>query len=136
MIPNGIYTFTNTKGEHRTFKVKTQKKDAKFAPGRRIAALLTGADNENDYTGFGFIEEDGKVKVWNTRRNSTYEYYAKMIALAGQVVNLTKEETEGVIHCSGHRYEFKASRRCMVCNRTLTCPESIKTGIGPICRAA
>lgn len=36
---NGKFTITNSKGEHRTFSVKTQAKDAKFAPGQRVLAV-------------------------------------------------------------------------------------------------
>ena len=61
---NGIYTVTNKEtGEHRTFAVRTQKEDAKFAPGERIVALLTGPNNEDDYTGFGFVTPAGII-VW------------------------------------------------------------------------
>lgn len=139
MIPNGLYTFTNLKDEHRTFQIKTQKPDAKFAPGKRIAALLTGSDNEKNYTGFGFIETNDTVTVWNSRNypKSPFKYYAKMIEAAGKVVDCEKEVTETTVALdNGHIYKLLASRRCMVCNRTLTDPESIKTGIGPVCRAA
>lgn len=139
MIPNGIYTFTNAKSEHRTFRIKSQKPDAKFAPGKRIAALLTGSDNEKNYTGFGFIETNDTVSVWTSRRypKSPFVYYAKMIEAAGKVVDLQAEvTTANVVLENGHVYKLMASRRCMVCNRTLTDPESIKTGIGPVCRAA
>lgn len=51
---NGKLTFHNSRtGEHRTFQVKTQDADAKFAPGERIVSLLVGNDNQNDYRGFG-----------------------------------------------------------------------------------
>jgi hypothetical protein len=48
-IFNGRYTIQNrTTGEHRTFIIRTQPKDSKFAPGCRVAALLTGPDNDSD----------------------------------------------------------------------------------------
>jgi hypothetical protein len=43
---NGTYTITSPTGEHRTFRIKTQKDDARFAPGKRTIALLTGSDND------------------------------------------------------------------------------------------
>ena len=40
---NGTITIHNPKtGDHRTFQIKTQPADAKFAPGRRVVSLLTG----------------------------------------------------------------------------------------------
>lgn len=56
---NGFYTITSPTGEHRTFQVKTQSEDAPFAAGKRIVMMLTGEDNEEDYTGFGFVTAHG-----------------------------------------------------------------------------
>ena len=54
VIPNGEITLTNREtGEHRTFRIRTNKEDARFAPGERVIALLTGPDNTTSYTGFG-----------------------------------------------------------------------------------
>lgn len=126
---NGKFTIQNrTTGEHRTFRVKTQKSDASFAPGKRIVSLLTGTDNENSYTGFAFLEVDGPV-VWTKRRGvhgtkSAYEYYADM---------LWTLVVDGGFSPYADRYTLQVETVCRVCNRTLTEPESIRTGIGPIC---
>jgi hypothetical protein len=48
---NGRYTIQSKQtGEHRTFWVKTQAADAKFAPGRRVVSLLTGSQNDDPAT--------------------------------------------------------------------------------------
>ena len=82
-IFNGRYTMKNRRsGEHRTFEIKTQDKDAKFAAGKRVVALLTGPDNTADYTGFGFVEDDGIV-VWKSKRGvgekSVFDKYAAVL---------------------------------------------------------
>ena len=68
-ILNGTFTMTNREsGEHRTFQIRTQPDDAKFAPGKRVIALLRGPDNESDYQPFGFVSEDGTIYVWRSKQ--------------------------------------------------------------------
>jgi hypothetical protein len=129
-IQNGRYTIKNRRsGEHRTFEIKTQAKDAAFAAGKRVVAVLTGPDNTADYKGFGFVEDHGIV-VWKSRRGepgkkSSFEWYADMLwSLALDAGS--SPYAEG--------YEFLMEGTCLVCNRVLTEPDSIKTGIGPTCR--
>lgn len=135
MIPNGLYTFTNAAGEHRTFKIHTKKKDANFAPGQRIVSLLTGPDNENDYRGFGFVKNDG-IKIWNKNFTPAFQWYARMVVAAANAIEqmIEMETPEAAICLQGRGYKVQVSKRCCVCNRTLTDPESIKLQIGPICR--
>lgn len=133
MIPNGKFTFTNPLGEHRTFQIKTQNKEAKFAPGKRIVALLTGPDNDSDYQGFGFIENN-QVRLWNSKITPAFKWYARMLSLLGGMAETDSEDIKGRIFIQNRVYEFSGSKRCVVCNRTLTDPESIKLQIGPICR--
>lgn len=136
MIPNGIFTITNIEGEHRTFSIKTQDKDAKFAPGERVIALLSGADNEADYTGFAFVDKDGAIHVWKKRRDSrVFNWYADMLAQAALAIEgkSAEEEPDATFTFAKRLYRVQAAKRCLVCNRRLTTPESIKAGIGPIC---
>jgi hypothetical protein len=128
-IFNGRFTMRNRRsGEHRTFEIKTQDKEAKFAPGKRVVAILTGPDNTSDYTGFGFVEDDGIV-VWKSKRGigekSVFEKYAIVLwSLAVDAGFSPFAET----------YELMMEGTCAVCNRVLTEPESLITGIGPVCR--
>lgn len=124
---NGKITLRNREtGEHRTFRIRTQKEDAKFAPGKRIIALLSGPDNCNDYQGFGFVDDSG-ITVWTKKRGdgerSKFQWFA--IMLWG-----TATEQGGW----DAKYEIMVEKKCLRCNRTLTEPESIIQGIGPICR--
>ncbi len=128
-IHNGKFTFTSPTGKHVTFQIKTQKKDSKFAPGKRVVALLTGPDNQSDYIGFGFVTDDG-VEIWSRHRASrNFQWYRQLINyLVGHLPVATKSEKFA-------GYTVLESRRCLKCNRELTSPESIKSGIGPICEA-
>jgi hypothetical protein len=115
---NGIITVFNSKtGGQRTFKIKTQKKDSKFAPGQRIIYLLTGPDNTNDYRGFGFVNNFG-ISLWS--KNKTEQFFKFKVLL---------EKPELFPYM-----EFHNEGKCRVCNRTLTEISSIRDGIGPVCR--
>ena len=118
---NGTITIRNPETEvHRTFRIRTQKKDSRFAPGKRVLSLLTGSDNTRDYSGFAFIEDDGTVRAWNRHIGTQYERYARLIQ------NL-ESETER------WNLDVQWSAKCRCCNRELTDPTSISTGIGPVC---
>lgn len=125
---NGIYSIkSNWTGEHRTFKIHTQNEKAEFAPGKRVVALLTGPENSADesYTGFAFIDDAG-IHVWSKKRGQgQWEAYAGMLwslALDG-AFSLWAEKG----------FTIMGSGTCLVCNRLLTEPASLLTGIGPVC---
>jgi hypothetical protein len=117
---NGIITVENpARGTHRTFRIETQPADAKFAPGERILSLLIGPDNGYDYLGIGFVKDDGRVILW--KRYQTEQYHALVRVL------------QKVDHFRSIGLVYHFEGRCRKCNRTLTTPESIRSGIGPTC---
>ncbi len=126
---NGTYTIRNrTTGKHRTFRITTQKPDATFAPGRRVVSLLTGADNTRDYTRFGFVSDAG-IEVFAKHRAlaggkpTDWEQYARMLW------DLAVENGRWL----AASHELQQAGTCILCNRLLTDPVSIATGIGPVC---
>jgi Family of unknown function (DUF6011) len=135
---NGEYTLTNVEtGEHRTFKISTQAVDSDFAPGERVLSLLTGSNNETDYTSFAFVCADNQVRVWKSKRGidgkkSAYEFYAYLISQV-LLAPSDSEEIELTVKACNRTYAVQVSKRCVRCNHKLTSPESIKYGIGPIC---
>lgn len=131
-VKNGTWTVRNRRtGEHRTFRIKTQRDDAKFAPGMRVLSLLTGPNNEQDFTGIAFIDDTG-VKVWSKRRGTQFEQLAQMFWLVALDLPAPHPWSEGRMQDENH-YEFMGEARCVRCNRKLTEPVSIETGIGPEC---
>jgi len=121
---NGEITMENpATGGHRTIRIRTQPSDARFKPGERIVYLLNGHNNERDYLPFGHMRGN-RVVVWRRYRGdngspSAYEKLARMIE------HPSEYEKRDV------RYHFSTS--CRRCNRKLTTPASIQSGIGPVC---
>lgn len=60
------------------------------------------------------------AKVWNGK----WEYASGLIYKLREADRLTLEEAQAFGHQTG---------QCCVCSRTLTSPESVALGIGPIC---
>jgi hypothetical protein len=117
---NGIITMKSLKtGEHRTFEIKTQKPDAKFMPGVRLLSILQGPDNTSDYRSIGFVNTVGQVILWRKHRE---ELFYLWIAAALEVPERYLDKVE-----------FSFEGRCRRCNRLLTTPESVASGIGPVC---
>ena len=120
---NGRLTIYNPQtGNHRTFSIRTQPDDSKFAPGKRVLALLSGPDNENDYQSFAFVEDDGSVRLFRSKQDdSLWAKYADMVANPLKYIN------------GASKAEYLFEGRCRRCNRVLTTPWSIKAGLGEVC---
>lgn len=117
---NGIITMKSMKtGEHRTFRIRTMKQDSKFLPGKRVVELLQGPDNESDYRSFGMIGDDGRVYLWKKHQGQAfYVWVASALQSPEHYVD---------------RVEFSFEGRCRRCNRLLSDPDSVASGIGPTC---
>jgi hypothetical protein len=100
-----------------TYKVRASKNGQGF-----YVSLLSGPDNENDYSYLGMIRE-GRFELTkasrvtlNTPSVRAFEWFWHMVR--------DGIPTELVVRHEG---------RCGRCGRTLTVPESIDRGIGPEC---
>jgi hypothetical protein len=114
---NGILTVVNKKTNgHRTFQIKTAKNGP--LKGKRIVSMLIGPNNEQDYLGLGFVQDNGFVNVWNKHKGTVYE---KTL----EVLNHLNDDKLPL--------EVLFETTCRACNRKLTNPESIISGIGPEC---
>lgn len=125
---NGTYTISSPTGQHRTFRVRTILRGQPELRGKRIVELLVGPDNENSYQPFAFIDDAG-VAVWRklrgTDKPSLYDQYARLLW------SLAVEGERSVYFQKG--CTLLKEGRCIRCNRKLTHPESITSGIGPEC---
>ena len=123
---NGKFTVTNLKtGNHRTYQIKTVTGKDKPLYGKRIVSMLTGPDNGNDYKGFAFLRvaDNGKVyvNVWKKFQGGAFDGHAKLLE------NLETLLDQGTV-------DVQAATKCRICNLDLTDPDSIASGIGPICK--
>jgi hypothetical protein len=109
-------------GERRTFKV-AQKEGAE---GFYFVSLLNGPDNTSDYRYLGAMftgRENGKLG-WKLNRQG---WAPEAGAAFGWVVKVLNGQTDA------SQAEFWHEGRCGRCGRALTTPESIASGIGPVC---
>lgn len=143
-IANGTFTLQNDSGFHLTFKISTGRKGT--WKGRRILSIMTGPDNEESFTGFGELCEDGTIKMWQRliwkKNPATGDFLTRdqVRACMNLVLDHGNIGAENGAEVSkkftarnGRSYELLVSTRCIVCNRKLTNPESVKAGIGPEC---
>ena len=134
-IQNGFWTIIDSKkNEHRTFRIWTEEWDDKVNGGKkkvRVVGLLTGPNNETDYTNFATVSKEGdKIWVWSRfKRQSKNEKQTKYETYGWIIEDLRAKEGKRW----GYRFSIEGHGRCCVCNRRLTNPESIETGIGPVC---
>ena len=143
-VQNGTWTVEHPQRGHYTVKLFTVLQ-GKLA-GKRILAILVGSNNETDYQGVAFWDdEQRRVNVW--RRFQSPEGTAvidaynwdrrwgviekKLAIWADLAVRGASHERHG--YWFGENYSLLHEGMCVVCNRKLTDPESIRTGVGPTC---
>jgi hypothetical protein len=122
---NAIFTISNGKGTHYTFRVKCKDNDAPRLPVYFVS-LLTGSDNTRDYSYMGVLSEyNGKVRLTNASRMTEN-------ATSFRVINWAMEKVwSGKLLPDGYKIHHEG--RCGRCARVLTVPSSIESGIGPEC---
>jgi hypothetical protein len=120
-----IFTISNPSGERYTFRV-THKPASNGYAEAFFVSLLTGSDNENDYTYLGMMNRvTGTVAL---TKKSAYKDDSKPVRVIRWALGLIwsgKAFPEGYSAC----HEGKCGR----CARLLTVPESVQSGFGPEC---
>lgn len=121
---NGKYTLHDTESNrHWTFEIKTQSSKSRFRPGERLISLLSGPNNTGDWRAIGTVTEEG-VALFKKHDNPDMSV---LVMILWSILT-DKERPEFL-----NQYEVLVSATCYKCNRELTVPESILTGIGPVC---
>ena len=108
----GIYTVV-LEDHYRTFRVRIQPSDAKFAPGSTILEYLAGKNNDSDYTGFAFVK-DGRLVLWKRFRDDG--------VLADDARAFLADPDAALV-----------AKHCARCGETLSVPTSVAQGFGPTC---
>jgi hypothetical protein len=115
---NATFTATSLKtGTRFTFKIRQPSPETPH-----FVKVLTGADNENNYTFLGTIFPDGNFR--HGKRSTITPDAPSAKAFAYIWTHL--DELTGKV-------EITHTGRCCRCGRLLTVPESVASGIGPEC---
>lgn len=127
-IAAGDAIFTLTKladGQRYTFRVTTKEAQGD-RPAITFGYLLTGPNNLHDYTYMGVV--DLRAGTLHLTRKSRYaDDTAPVKGLRWVLARAWagRDLPEG--------WTVQHEGRCGACGRTLTVPESIESGLGPIC---
>jgi hypothetical protein len=116
-LPPGLYTVVLGEEGHRTVLVR--EADAEFRRGVLVLAYLAGPDNDRDYVGFAHVTTAGDLHVWRRFRADS-----RLV----EAVKLLAGDPTAAARAYGLR-----SGRCFACGHTLTRPDSIARGYGPVC---
>ena len=124
-IFGGASTFTVTSNKtntHFTYKVNVSDGENPI----HFVKVLNGPDNWDDYMYIGFITNDGKFIGGKKGHPDAPSFQA----LEWVLNKLNKTNNSGL----NDKFTIQHEGKCCRCNRKLTDPESIATGMGPICR--
>lgn len=123
---NATFTIVSAKtGTRFTYKVRAKEVEG----GRTLhfVSVLTGADNENDFTFLGTVFDGTTFRHSPKSRIGQDAPSAKAFAWAfGRILTDALGEAASVHH----------EGRCGRCGRKLTVPRSIELGLGPECENA
>lgn len=120
-----IFTVSNGKGDHYTFRVTHKEGNAKYGPVWFVS-VLSGPDNTASYTYLGMLDaEMGVVKLTAKSAFADDSPAVKVLRWAVRQVYDRKELPAG--------YAIQHNGQCARCARMLTVPESIDSGFGPEC---
>lgn len=129
-----IFTVANPTGDRYTFKVtrKDPQEGSRYTKPTYFVALLTGSDNENDYTYMGLlsVNEAGTWAEVKLTKASRYKADSTPVKVANWVM---VQMMRGLSLPDG--YFLGHEGKCGRCGRTLTVPSSLITGLGPDCAA-
>jgi hypothetical protein len=124
----GDATFTlvsKRTGARRTFRVR-ETGDNVPTPVRRFVDLLVGPENTSDFHYLCFLHErDGTLNLKPNKHGWGDEAFRALEWMVRRI----NERGEALLRDA----EFWHEGRCGRCGRALTVPESIASGIGPVC---
>lgn len=120
---HALFTVVSTRtGTRFTYKVDKPRDDKKST--MRFVRVLSGPDNERSYKYIGFVQSNTQGRL-NAGKKGTPE--ASSFKALDWIIH---KVTSGVMP---DELEFYHAGKCGCCGRTLTVPESITSGFGPVC---
>lgn len=124
-VADGYYTVKFDDGTHVTLRLRTQN-------GKQFVGHLYGPINTSQYGTFGIVQGASyRLFKYDKRNGQSYrQVTAETFKRQIDALEILMGSQDVVKY--GKAYAA-ASKRCYRCNRLLTEPESIESGIGPIC---
>lgn len=118
-------------GDRYTFQVKRLPAKGQW-PESWFVNLLTGPDNSRDYSPLGRMNpKTGAVKLVRSTPMNDKSWPVKLIRrVLACVYEVHNAKPEDILRAG---FELRHEGKCGCCGRRLTVPESIDTGIGPVC---
>jgi len=119
-------------GGHYTYRIVQAKNKDTGKPERRyFVSLLVGPDNTSNYEYMGLVEHhaSGELGFRLTKASKT-SYEAASTRGFMWLIGCVNRERD-ISDCA----EVHHAGKCSACGRKLTTPESIKSGLGPVCAA-
>lgn len=121
---NAYFTVVSSDtGDRYTFRV-SQKENEDGSKSPFFVSILTGPDNWSNYRYLGTISASGN---YAHGRKSKIGHDAPSARCINWLIGNMRNETQMA------RIEFWHEGRCGMCGRKLTVPESVESGIGPVC---
>lgn len=118
-------TCDNGRGNWYTYKVRHKKANDRY-PEMWQVLVLTGPDNTKHYTYLGkLIPDTGEIRLTAGSKLPEDAVPVRVIRWAMAIIYGNGQLPAG--------YEIHHEGRCGCCNRPLTTPESVASGIGPKC---
>ena len=114
---------SNRTGEYFTYKVW-----ASTETGPRFVSVLSGPD-EWTYVGMLLPKEDKTIQLCFTKKS------IKQVTTSARTLTWFLRHLNAGNIGKLAQVQFLHSGKCCRCGRTLTTPESIAAGIGPVCAA-
>lgn len=133
---SAIFTIVSKRtGARKTFKVSQARGEDK--KGLFFVSLLVGQNNVEDYKYLGalFVKTSGPAAEFATHpilgwKLNKQGWGSEAASAVEYVIRHLNGQTD---HDLFEQAEIWHEGRCGKCGRTLTTPESISTGLGPVC---
>lgn len=119
-----VFTLVSVRtGIRYTYKIKTGTVNNKPTPVLFVH-VLSGPDNTHSYSYIGYIKRDRLGELLSGNKGHGDALSFKALAWAMRKLSQGKIPQDLEIYHVG---------KCGACGRALTVPESIQTGLGPVC---
>ena len=128
--PTAAFCLSNRCSEHYTFRVQHVEASDRW-PESYFVKLLTGPDNTRDYSYVGKLGADCG-EVWLSAKSRVTDDSISVRILRRVLAAIFAGRGDAV-EAAGWSVHHEG--RCGCCGRRLTTPESVESGIGPVCAA-